>query len=696
MTELRKEIINIIITVVSVIAIMAIAALLFLKSGMTKALLVAFIGVPILFIVISILYVFSVKKRRMDDPAIKVKVNELKNISKRYQDLENKVDLAMDRFNIDVGKEEIDILKHRLVENGCIFQDNGVDFNASVIKTLTLVKIQNMGSDIDDYKKQYYDELLDRIRSDTSLNVDQLGILDEVGYPVKDDLKQLTELSNTELEADFEQIINYLGNVHNILTHAVELSIDSINDAVSVMNESILGNAPIDLEPKILFINNSIDNGKFADILKEFLHINLLISDLAGSEFTDMRDHLIEAIEISMCSDPLCNEDEQQRFYQIAKKIEELVNPSGISTLTDIENDFIQHCRNVIGRIQKDGIHIEKNIRKLAPPQNYWKESEIATKEYAITETHIVEFAKQFCSIINELEQIHEKDKNAYKVLTSYHNVIEKQIKKRISESNTVGLDDIGVLNADEFMYLYSYYHPKVFYHRSLKTLSLKTDAEPEMIAVEKALVFKVTDADTGEGIAAHIVMVRDSGIGVDLDYDIGANGELTIEKPSEGQYTLIASAENYNSMKLEVTNPSDTIEIKMICLPPVDSLCKDKDEAVRRNIKRYSNFVDEALTDTGVATSSLDIRIKEEYRPCFLKIYAEDKTNIHFIKHNKEHLIYDENVIRDRIIDIAKQMDSPPSAEDIAKDIDIPLTEILRIFEIINGSNDLHYKLQI
>lgn len=663
---------------------------------MDEALLVAFIGVPILFIVISILYVFSVKKRRMDDPAIKVKINELKKITKRYQDIENKVVLVMNRFNIDVGKSEIDILKHRLVENGCIFQDSGVDFNSAVIKTLTLIRIKNIGSNIDDYKEQYYGELLDHIKSETSIILDQLGILVEVGYPVKDDLKQLTELSNTGLDADFEQMVNYLSIVQNILAHALESSIDSINNAVSAMDGSISDNGFIDIEPKISSINNLIYNGEYIDALKDLQDINLLISDIAGSKFTDMRDNLIEAIEKSMCGDSLCNEDEKQRFYQIAKKLEELVHPSGISTLANIENDFRQHCRDVIERVHKDGIRMEESIRILSPPKHYWEESGIAGREYAIIDAHIVEFAKQFCSIIDELEQVFEKDKNAYKVLTSYHNIVENQIKKRILELNTVGLDDLNLPNADDFMQLYSYYHPEIFYHRSLKTLSMKTNAEPEKVAVEPVLVFKVTDADTGDGIAAHIKMVRDSGIDVNFNYDIGASGELTIEKPSGGQYILIASAENYNSVKLEITDPSDIIEIKMIGLPPLDSLCKNKDEAVRRNIKRYSNVVDAALANTGIATQSLDMRIKEEYRPCFLKIYAEDKPNVHFVEHNNEHLIYDEDVIRDQIIEIANHMDNPPSTEDVAKEINIPLTELSRMFETINDRNDLPYRLQI
>ena len=64
---MRKEIINIIVAVLSVVVIMAVATLLFLNSGMNTTLLAAIIGIPLIFIIIGVLYIASVKRRRLED-----------------------------------------------------------------------------------------------------------------------------------------------------------------------------------------------------------------------------------------------------------------------------------------------------------------------------------------------------------------------------------------------------------------------------------------------------------------------------------------------------------------------------------------------------------------------------------------------------------------------------------------------------
>ncbi|MCK5661210.1 MAG: hypothetical protein KAH86_07605, partial [Methanosarcinales archaeon] len=411
-------------------------------------------------------------------------------------------------------------------------------------------------------------------------------------------------------------------------------------------------------------------------------------------EITHIRNRLQETLEITRCAKPLCEKDELKIFDEFAGVLEAATHPSDIIKLRQLDSDYRQHCQNIIERLHQKDIQLENSMRKYNPPEYFWEESDIIHKDYTITQTDIIEFVHQFESILEELAPVLEKNKKSYKILSSYHNVVEKQIKKRLEKSETVTVDDLKIAHQGQFMRLYSYYHPDIFYHRKLKTLSWKSDIEHEEAEVERPLIIKITDADMHGGLIAHIEIVRNSGFGTKLEYDTSANGELVIENPGEGQYILTVSAENHKMAKVDTALPADCIEIELTPSEIIDSLCKHKEKAVRKSMKRYSNAVDEMLAKEGVATSSMNMRINEEYRSCFLYIYAEDKTNIHFVKYNDEHLIYDENVICERVIDIARQRDNPPTVEEIRNEIGIPSDDVRKIFAIVDAKSELPYKL--
>ena len=689
---LRKEIINIMVIVISVIAITAMAVLLFFKSGMNAALSMVLVGIPLIFAIIGVLYIISVKRRRLEDPATKVKMNELKNIAKRYLELENKVNLIKERFDIEMGETETNVLKDRLVEHGCIFTDNKVDFNANIIKTMPLINIKNVGTDLDEYTEQFYKELAKRAKLDTALLQEQFEKLEDAGYPIGEYRIQLADLAKTELGRIFDQINYYFSNMKMILNHAIDSSIDSINTTIASSSESAVDTHFI--HSRTSSIKILADKGKIIDACRGLLDLNTDISRATDDEITRIRNSLQETLEITQCAKPLCEKDELKIFDEFARVLEAAIHPSDIIKLRQLDSDCRQHCTNIIERLHQKDIQLEASMRKYNPPEYFWKESNIVHKDYTITQINIIDFVHQFEYILEELAPVLEENKKCYKILSSYHNVIEKQIKKHLVESEIVMVDDLKIAHQEEFMRLYSYYHPEIFYHRGMKTLSFRNDVKTGEVEIEHPLIINITDADTRENIAAHIEIVRSSGFGTKLEYDTDADGELVIESPGDGKYILTVGAPHHKSAKIDIARPVKNIDIALQPSELIDSLCKHKEEAVRKSISRYSNAVDRSLAESGIATSSMDMRINKEYRPCFLHIYAENKPHIHFIQYNDEYLIYDENVICERVIDIARHRDTPPIAEEIRSEIGIPFDDVIKIFALIDARNELPYKL--
>ena len=78
----RDDIKNIVIAVASVLVVIIISVALFLMSDLGNVLAFVFISLPIISIVVLAWYIKSVKQRRLEDPASRVKERELRGICK--------------------------------------------------------------------------------------------------------------------------------------------------------------------------------------------------------------------------------------------------------------------------------------------------------------------------------------------------------------------------------------------------------------------------------------------------------------------------------------------------------------------------------------------------------------------------------------------------------------------------------------
>ena len=661
----KDDIKNIVIAVVSVLVVLAIAGALFLKGDSDIALLFAIIGVPIIIAVASAWYIKSVKQRRLEDPASRVKERELRGTCNDLTQLRSRMHTIEDAHSITIAESvtEVDAIEHAIHESGgSIDPDSGsVDCDQEAIKGVTLFAIRNIAQDLDRTEQQFIDRLYDAAVKYAEDSRAKLGTLNNAGYDLRSCISELESIADPDKGID--EIVGYLDRLKAVTEdalrgcvddakklaayHTGEVSADQVEDALQARD---YGGAVTRLEEDITTLKTA-----------------------TKEEFQTYRTSLINALDTATMS------VEDEKFKEFKEDALGTSSPEKLVRLNEIGDAFMKRCQTIVDQMHYELSSTEDGIKEFMPPDYFWRASGLAEKEHTLDTGSVGGAAGSFAAMVSELRPALERNRESYKILNSYHRTVERQIQKRLAAKGTVSGDDLKVGRQAEFLRLYDYYHPDASCIDG--TLRLAEGAK----IVENPLTIRVTDED-GNGIeGAGVTLMRGIGISITLEHITGADGSVTIENPGEGKYQLIVDAAQYRKHEGTAALPADRIDITLKRKGIEDYLCRGKAKAIKDNLNRYGADVLKELDRSGVVSSEFDMYINKDYRACLLYILAEEYPNLRFVSHShtsKYPVLYDEERMVARLIDTAKAMDKESyTVSDF--DIQLPPGEILHLAEI-------------
>jgi hypothetical protein len=647
----KDDIKNIAIAVVSVLVVLAIAGALFLKGDSDIALLFGIIGVPVIIAVASAWYIKSVKQRRLEDPASRVKERELRGTCKDLIQLRSRMHTIEDAHSITIAESvtEVDAIERAIHESGgSIDPDSGsVDCDQEAIKGVTLFAIRNIAQDIDRTEQQFIDRLYDAAVRYAEDSRAKLGTLNNAGYDLGSYISELESIADPDKGID--EIVSYLDRLKAVTEdalrgcvddakklaayHTGEVSADQVEDALQARD---YGGAVTKLEEDITTLKTA-----------------------TKEEFQTYRTALISALDTATGS------VEDEKFKEFEEDVLGTSSPEKLVRLNELGDAFMKRCQTIVDQMHYELSSTEDGIKEFMPPDYFWRASELAEREYTLDTGSVADAAGSFAAMVSELRPALERNRESYKILNSYHRTVERQIQKRLAANGTVSGDDLKVGRQAEFLRLYDYYHPDASCIDG--TLRLAEGAK----IVENPLTIRVTDED-GNGIeGAGVTLMRGIGISITLEHITGADGSVTIENPGEGKYQLIVDAAKYRKHEGTAALPADHIDITLKRKGIEDYLCRGKAKAIKDNLHRYATDVLKELDKSGVVSSEFDMYINKDYRACLLYILAEEYPNLRFVSHShtsKYPVLYDEERMVARLIDT---------------DIQLPPGEILHLAEI-------------
>ena len=661
----KDDIKNIVIAVVSVLVVLLIAGALFLKGNSDIALLFGIIGVPVIVFAASAWYIKSVKQRRLEDPASRVKERELRGTCTDMLQLRSRMRDIGDAHSITIAESvtEVDSIERAIYESGGRIDPTigPVDCDQEAIKGVTLFAIRNIAQDLDRTEQQFIDRLHDAAVKYAEDSRAKLGTLNNAGYDLGAYIAELESVACPDKDTD--EIVSYLDRLKAITEdalrgcvddakklaayHTGEVSADQVEDALQARD---YGGAVTRLEKDITTLKTA-----------------------TKEEFLTYRTTLISALDTATGS------VEDEKFKEFKESVLGTSSPEKLVRLHEIGGAFMKRCQTLIDQMHYELSSTEDGIKEFMPPDYFWSASELAEKDYTLDVGSVGDAAGLFAAMVSELRPALERNRESYKILNSYHRTVERQIQKRLTAKGVVSGDDLKVGRSDEFLRLYDYYHPDASCIDG--TLRLAEGAK----IVENPLTIRVTDED-GNGIGgAGVTLMRGIGISITLEHITGEDGSVTIENPGEGKYQLIVDAAQYRKHEGTAALPADSIDIRLERKGIEDYLCRGKAKAIKDNLHRYATDVLKELDRSGIVSSEFDMYINKDYRACLLYILAEEYPNLRFVSHShtsKYPVLYDEERMVSRLIDTAKAMDKE-SYNTSDFNIPLPTEEILHLTEI-------------
>nr|QNO46115.1 hypothetical protein MFHEKKGA_00008 [Methanosarcinales archaeon ANME-2c ERB4] len=687
---MTRDIRNIAIAVASVLVVLIITVLLFIFGESDIALIFALVGVPIIIVVASAWYIKSVKQRRLEDPAARVKERELRSVCGNLVHLRNRMHAIEDAHSIAIPESvsEIAVVESSLAEiGGGIDPDNqSITCDQELIKSVTLFAVRNTAESLEQTETQLVERLYDAaIKHGEDVHA-KLETLSDAGYGIESHRSELASLAQPAKNLD--EITYYL-------------------DRLKIITEDVLRGCVDDAKKLAEYHTGDTSAAQVEDALNKQDYsgaVSTLEQDIATlktateEEFQAYRSSLVSAIDTTIDAVNTFNVAnvadatgatgaiDDKKFMEFKETVVALLSPEKLVQLNEIGDAFVKHCQEIVDRMHAELSDTETQIKEFMVPDYFWKESGLEEKEYALDTEKIESVAASFASMICELMPALHADRKAYKILNSYHQTVERQIKKGLVSNGSVPEADLKVAHPEDFLRLYDYYHPDASY--SNRTLHLAEGAKmienPLTITVTGADLDAEAEADTCENAIrdAKITIVRGSGIGVTLHQITGGDGSVTIENPGDGKYQLIVDADQYRRHEGTIVLPAERIDIKLERLGIKDYLCREKERSIRDNLKRYSSDVLKELDRAGVVSSEFEMYINKEYRACVLYILAEEYPNLRFVSSGSEYLVYDEQKMMSRLIDSAKAINKDTYT---ISDLDIPLPdgEVLHLIEI-------------
>ncbi|KAF5411012.1 MAG: carboxypeptidase-like regulatory domain-containing protein [Euryarchaeota archaeon] len=678
---MTRDIRNIAIAVASVLVVLIITVLLFIYGESDIALIFALVGVPIILVIASAWYIKSVKQRRLEDPAARVKERELRSVCGTLVHLRNRMHAIEDAHSITIPESvsEIAVVESRLAEiGGGIDPDNqSITCDQELIKGVTLFAIRNTAESLEQTETQLVERLYDAaIKHGEDVHA-KLGTLSDAGYDIESHRSELASLA--EPAKNLDEITYYLDRLKIVTEDVLRGCVD---DAKKLAEYHTGDTSAAQVE-------DALDKQDYSGAVSTLEQDIATLKTATEEEFQAYRSSLLSALDTAIDAVNVTDATgaiDDKKFMEFKETVVALLSPEKLVQLNEIGDAFVKHCQGIVDRMHAELSDTETQIKEFMVPEYFWRESGLEEKEYALDKETTESAAASFVSMIGELMPALYMDRKAYKILNSYHQTVERQIKKGLVSNGSVPEANLKVAHPEDFLRLYDYYHPDASYSDGTLHLAegAKTIENPLTITVTGADLDADAEVDAGENAIqdAKITIVRGSGIGVTLHQITGEDGSVTIENPGEGKYQLIVDADQYRRHEDTIVLPAERIDIKLERLGIKDYLCREKEKSIRENLKRYSSDVLKELDRAGVVSSEFEMYINKEYRACVLYILAEEYPNLRFISSGSEYLVYDEQKMVSRLIDSAKAINKDTYT---ISDLDIPLPdgEVYHLIEI-------------
>lgn len=686
-----------------IVGLFSVSVILFLFKGYEAALYYSIIGIPLFFIAFAYQYIKKLRTSKVD-PGLTLKTQETEKIAYDFKNLHSVARDLNSTYGLQVGDidEGIKTLANKdlpsiginVVETGGTYTTN---LNEKSIQKIDLDTIDNVAQNINSLDNHLKNKIKDFTDIVSQAYLLHINTLKNAGYTVDPSASKLqAEINNRSLETNsIIENARYLDNITSIFRDIVSSCLTEAKQWMQKAKE--LNKDVSNLEMEINGVEETIQSKNYRDFEKGITSLTRIknsLESIAGGDFSAYKTDLLIAIgKILATVESKIDNDYTQKLLILEDRAKKLESASKIGELQQIEPQIIPTANEIVKEVYATIKNNETTIMQANFPQRFYPERQSIEKEYneLLNEINVKVYSEKFSSLLKIMIPIMEKSGLKAKIIGIYSK-IENKIKSELDTKGKITAAELKVKNPEEFMELYSYFHPDALYDSFQKILSF-----PQVTRDLYKVSVRVLNKDDQALNGAEVSLKLDDKI---IKKEVSdKSGNATLTGLNKGFYKLLIKQKGYKNQSKEIELDNDlSIELKLKEVPLGEKLCKDREESLQKSLVKFRDMIQREIDSKKYILSTFDFKAKAEYVPCLLYLWSKDIEKVKFIKYRKDYMVYDVNTLQKEIETLIEENIEIGRKENIQDLTDgylsapLPVEEIIAIIEGLKKESD-YYK---
>ena len=686
-----------------IIGLFSVSVILFLFKGYDAALYYSIIGVPLFFIAFAYQYIKQLKNSR-PDPGLTLKTQENEKIAYDFKNLQSIAQNLNKTYGLhvdDIGEEiktladkDLPLIGINVIETDGTYITN---LNEEYIQKIDLDSIDNVAKKIDSLDGRLKNNVKDLTNIVSQAYLSYINNLKNAGYNVGSyTLILQTEVNNRRLETnDSVENVRYLDTITSIFRDILLSCLTEANQLKQKVKE--LGKNVSNIESEMNIVQETIESKNYKDFERGVASLITIMSSLesqAGSDFDSYKNNLLSAIERILATVENKIENEYtQKLSTVKSRVKNLESASKIGELQQMEPQILPTANEIAKNVYETINNNETKIKGANFPQLFYPVRQPFEKEYTdlLNESNVGLYSEKFSNLLKIMIPVLEKSDLKSKVIGIY-NKIEPKIQSSIENKGLVTAAELKVKNAEEFMELYSYFHPDVTYDSFKKVLSSQITRSLYKVSVR---VFNEEDHPLGGSEVS--LKTEDKTVKKEKSDE---EGKVVLENLNRGSYKLSIKYDDYKTQikKFEL-NDNQEFNIKLSKISLGEKLCKDKEEPLQKTLLKIKDIIQKEMESNKYITSTYDFKIKPEFIPCLLYLWSKNNNGVRFARSGNDYIVYDINVVKKDIENFIEDIETGKEAKlsDLTDllTVPLPIKEIPAIIGELKKQSDYYKNIE-
>ncbi len=689
-----------------IVGLFSVSVILFLFKGYETALYYTIIGIPLFFIAFAYQYIKQLRTSR-HDPGLTLKAQEtekiaydFKNLHSVARDINRTYGLQVDDIDEAIktlANKELPLIGINAVETDGTYTTN---LNEISIQKIDLDTIDNVAKNINSMDNHLKNKIKDFTDIVSKAYLSYINTLKSAGYTVDPSASRLqAEINNKSLETNsIIENARYLDNITSIFRDIVSSCLTEAKQWKQKAKE--LGKDVSSIEREMNSIEEIIQSKNYRDFEKGIASLTRIknsLESIAGGDFSAYKTDLLSAIgKILATVEGKIDNDYTQKLLILEERAKRFESASKIGELQQIEPQIIPTANEIVKEVYTTLKNNETTIKQANFPQRFYPERQPVEKEYdeLLNETKVKAYPEKFSSLLKIMIPIMEKSGLKAKIIGIYSK-IENKIKSELDAKGKVTVAELKVKNPEEFMELYSYFHPDALYDSFQKILTTSLQVARKLYKVS----VRVLNKDNLPLNGAEVSLKLDDKI---IKKEVSDNGGNAILMGlSKGSYKLLIKQKGHKSQSKEIELDNDlSIELKLKEVPLGEKLCQDKEESLQKSLVKFKDIIQKEIDSKKFILSTYD-RLKVEYSPCLLYLWSKDNEKFKIIKYRKDYMVYDVDALRKEIETLLEENIEVGKKEKIQEltegylSAPLPVEEIIAIIEGLKKEYDYYKNIE-